>query len=307
MQSSRLKFPSLPAGWRRPVYRRHIVGYLYIAPAWLFTCVFFILPLVLTLIMSLYNWPLLAQRSFIGLANYGEMLGDKQFWSSLWFTARYTLIVTPAIFIPAFFLALLVNQSLRGIGFFRTAYFIPVVIGLGTSSLLWIWMFNDRVGIFNGLLQALHLIDKPIYFLGDKVSAMISIVASVVWKTVGFSMVLLLMGMQAISEEIYQSAMVDGAGYWQKLYYITLPLLRRTFALALILSVIGSFLAFDQFYIMTQGGPNNQTISVVYWIFANSFTYFRMGYGAALSIILMVILLILSAIQNYLLRDERSS
>ena len=119
-------------------------------------------------------------------------------------------------------------------------------------------------------------------------------------------MVLMLTGMQAISEDLYQAAMVDGAGYFGRLRFITIPLLRRTFALALVLSVIGSYLGFDQFFIMTHGGPQNQTISVVYWIFNNSFTYYRMGYGASLSIVLLGILVILSAIQLYLLRDDTS-
>jgi multiple sugar transport system permease protein len=117
-------------------------------------------------------------------------------------------------------------------------------------------------------------------------------------------MILLLTGMQAIPDEIYQAAMVDGAGYWGRIRYVMLPLLRRTFALALVLSVIGSYLGFDQFYIMTRGGPQNQTISVVYWIYANSFTYFKLGYGAALSIVLLGILAILSVVQLRLLRDE---
>jgi len=117
-------------------------------------------------------------------------------------------------------------------------------------------------------------------------------------------MVLLLTGMQAISEELYQAAMVDGAGFWGQLVRITLPLLRRTFALALVISVIGSYLAFDQFFILTRGGPQNQTITVVYWIYLNSFTYFKMGYGAAQSIILLIILAILSMVQLRLLRSE---
>jgi multiple sugar transport system permease protein len=112
--------------------------------------------------------------------------------------------------------------------------------------------------------------------------------------------------MQAIPDELYQAAMVDGAGFLARIRFITVPLLRRTFALALVLSVIGSYLAFDQFFIMTRGGPQNQTISVVYWIFNNSFTYYRMGYGAALSVVLLVILVILSGIQLYLLRGETS-
>lgn len=254
--------------------------------------------------MSLNNWPLLGKHFFIGLDNYIKLVNDNQFWNSLWFTTKYTALVTPFIFVFAFVLALLVDLPMRGVGIFRTAYFLPVVIGLGTSSLLWVWLLNDRVGIINGILMDLGWVAKPVIWLGDKDLAMFSIIFSVVWKTVGFTMVLLLAGMQAIPEELYQAAMMDGAGFLDRLRYITLPLLRRTFALALVLSMIGSFLAFDQFYIMTRGGPSNQTITVVYWIFNNSFTYFKMGYGAALSIVLLGILVALSVLQLYLLRDD---
>ena len=273
------------------VERRQKTGIWYVLPAVLFTTAFFILPLFMTVWMSLHDWPLIGTRAFSGLQNYVTMANDAQFWRALWFTTLYTLLVTPPIFILAFILALLVNQSLHGISLFRTAYFLPVVIGLGTSSLLWVWLLNDRVGVFNGVLLWLGVIDKPIVWLGELRLALSSIVVSVVWKTVGFTMILLLTGMQAISDELYHAAMVDGAGYWARLRFITAPLLRRTFALALVLSVIGSYLAFDQFFIMTRGGPQNQTITVVYWIVNNSFTYFKMGYGAAPSLVKLAILL----------------
>jgi multiple sugar transport system permease protein len=258
----------------------------------------------MTVWMSLHNWPLMGTRSFIGLDNYVRLTTDQQFWTSLGFTTKYTLLVTPVIFILAFILAMLVNLPLRFVGVFRTAYFIPVVIGLSTSSLLWIWLLNDRVGVFDAILMNTGLIQKPIIWFGSLDLSMLSVIVSVVWKTVGFTMVLLLTGMQAIPDELYHAAMVDGAGFYARLRFITMPLLRRTFALALILSVIGSYLGFDQFYIMTAGGPQNQTISVVYWIFKNSFTSFQLGYGAALSIVLLIILVILSVIQLRLLRDD---
>ena len=284
--------------------RRMIAGFLFVLPAVLFTLAMFIFPLLMTGWMSLHDWPLLGQATFLGLQNYVDLVNDGQFWSSLWFTTQYTLLVTPPIFILAFVLALLVNTALRGIGVFRTIYFIPVVIGLGTSSLLWVWLLNDRVGIINGLLLDLGLIERPIIWFVDKNLAMFAIIVSIVWKTVGFSMILLLAGMQAIPDELYQAAEVDGASYWQRLTHIMMPLLRSTFALALVLSVIGSYLAFDQFYIMTRGGPQNQTITTVYWIFNNSFTYYKLGYGAALSIVLLVILGVLSIIQLRVLRDD---
>ena len=283
---------------------RQNVGLLFALPAVLFSVVFFVIPLIMTVFMSFHDWPLLGEHHFIGLDNYVKLASDGQFWNSLWFTTRYTVVITPIIFILAFILASLVNLPLRFIGFFRTAFFLPVVIGLGTSSLLWVWLLNDRVGAIDGILLNLKLIPRSIVWLGESNSAMTWIIISVVWKTVGFTMVLLLTGMQAIPEELYQQAMVDGAGVWEKFRFITLPLLRRTVALAMVLSVIGSYLGFDQFFIMTRGGPQNTTISVVYWIFNNSFTYFRLGYGAALSIVLLVILVILSVVQLRLLRDE---
>jgi multiple sugar transport system permease protein len=286
--------------------RRRYVGLLFVLPAVLFTFVFFVIPLAMTVFMSLNDWPLLGQHRWIGLANYATLLNDNQFWNSLLFTTRYTLLITPVIFIFAFLLALLVNLPLRGIGFFRTAYFIPVVIGLGTSSLLWVWLLDSRVGAINPILSSMGLAAPSTVWLADPNRTMGAVIVSVVWKTVGFTMILLLTGMQAIPDELYEAARVDGAGFLARIRFVMLPLMRSTFALALILSVIGSYLGFDQFYIMTRGGPQNSTISVVYWIYSNSFTYFKLGYGAALSIVLLIVLVILSLIQLRLLRDDTS-
>jgi multiple sugar transport system permease protein len=289
---------------RRQSYYRQFTGLLFVLPCLIFVGVFFITPLFMTAWMSLHDWPLLGKKAFIGIENYQNLLSDKQFWRSLWFTTQYTFIVTPCVFLLGFVLALVMQLPWRGIGFFRTVYFLPVVIGLGTSSLLWIWLLNDRVGLIDKLLLDLGLIQKPVLWLGYKTLALTAVVVSVVWKTVGLTMILLLAGLQSIPKEFYEAARVDGANFWTQLRFITLPLLRRTFALALVLSVIGSYLSFDQFYIMTSGGPRNQTISVVYWIFNNSFTYFDMGYGSALSMVLLLVLVLLSSLQLYLLRDD---
>ena len=284
--------------------RRKLTGLLFVLPTVLFVAVFFIIPLAMTLFMSFHDWPLIGEQTWIGTENYSELANDRQYLKSLDFTFRYTLFVTPPIFILGFILASLVSQKIRFIGVFRTIFFLPVVIGLGVSSLVWVWMLDQRVGIFNKILLDLNLIAKPQLFLAKPATAMNVIILSVVWKTVGLTMILLLAGLQSIPDELYESADVDGAGYFRKLIYITLPLLRRTIALALILSVIGSVLAFDQFYIITRGGPRNSTISIVYWIFNNSFTYWKMGYGAAMSIVLLGILVALSSIQFYVLRER---
>ena len=284
--------------------RRKLTGLLFVLPTVLFVAVFFIIPLGMTVFMSFYDWPLIGEQSWIGTTNYSELANDRQFLKSLDFTFRYTLLVTPPIFILGFILASLVRHNIRFIGIFRSIFFMPVVIGLGVSSLLWVWMLDPRVGIINKILLDLHLLDKPQLFLAKPSTAMNVIILSVVWKTVGFTMILLLAGLQSIPDELYESADVDGAGYFRKLFYITLPLMRRTIALALILSVIGSVLAFDQFYIITRGGPRNSTISIVYWIFNNSFVYWKLGYGSAMSIVLLGILMALTSIQYFVLREK---
>ena len=283
---------------------RHWAAYLFILPCLAVTTMFFIVPLGMTAWMSLNDWPLLGHPSFAGLKNYLELFTDQSFWGAVLFTVKYTLVVTPAIFLFAFALALLVQRGVRFVGIFRTAYFLPVVIGMTTASLLWTWLFNDQVGIFSAILMDLNLIDEPVQWLGETNSALASIVVMVLWKAAGFTMVILLVGMQAIPIDLYEAACLDGASWFKQIRFITIPLMRRTFALALTMSFIGSFLAFEQFFVMTRGGPFNSTITVVHWIYRASFTYFKLGYGAAMSMVLLAILLILSGIQLYLLRDE---
>lgn len=285
-------------GWRPG---RSLTGLLFVLPSVLFVVLLLVVPLVLTVWMSLHKWPLFGDIEFVGVRNYLKLGADTQFWKSLWFTTEYTLTVTPLIVGTAFGLALLVKDSYRGVGLFRTAFFLPVVIGFAASSLLWVWMLNDQLGIVNTVLLDLGLIDEPVVWLGTKSTALWTINLSIVWKVVGLSMIILLSGMQSISGEIMEAASIDGAGRFRKFAYITVPMIRRSVALVLVITVVGSYLAFDHFYIMTRGGPQNETITAVYWIFTNSFTYFKMGYGAALSIVLLTMLLVLSVAQIRLL------
>ena len=281
-----------------------LAGYVYILPCLLVTTLFFINPLMMTLWMSFNEWPLLGQPSFTGLKNYQDLLYDVSMWGSLVFTVKYTVVVRPLIFLVAFSLALLVHRGVRLVGLFRTAYFLPVVIGMTTASLLWTWLFNDQVGIFSAVLMDLGWVEEPVQWLAETHSALASIVVMVLWKASGFTMVILLVGMQAIPQDLYEAARLDGARWYTQIRHVTIPLMRRTFALALTMSLIGSFLAFEQFFVMTRGGPFNSTISVVHWIYRASFTYFKLGYGAAMSVLLLLILLALSVLQMYLLRED---
>ncbi len=280
-------------GWR---------GVAYIAPAIALVAVFFVLPLLFTVWMSLHRWPLMGSPRWIGIGNYTRMFNDPRFWTSLGFTAQYTLVVTIAIFALAFPLAFFVDKPRRFVSGYRTIIFLPVVIGLASASLLWVWLANVDSGLFSPVFEMLGLTQGRRNLLATFDSAFLTIIVMVVWKVAGFTMIILLTGLQGIPSELTEAARIDGAGAWQRFRHLTLPLMRRTMALALILSVTGSILAFDQFYIMTSGGPQNRMISIVYYIFNQSFVSFNLGYGAALSIALLVILVALSIVQLWLLK-----
>lgn len=286
---------------------RQLVGLLFIAPAMVLVTVFFVVPLGMTFWMSLHNWPLMGGHRFIGLDNYIAVAGDTRFWNALRFTLYYTAIVTVAIFAVAFPLALFVERPGRMVGFYRTAFFLPVVVGFASASLLWAWLLNVDSGLFSPAAYQLGLTDKKVNLLASFDPAFWSIIVMVVWKVAGFTMIILMTGLQSIPGDIMEAAKIDGANGWQRFTRITLPLMRRTLALALILSVAGSILAFDQFYIILRGGPRNQTITAVYWIFNQSFVSFKLGYGAALSVVLLVILVVLSLIQLALLKNPEGT
>lgn len=286
---------------------RKYVGLLYAAPAILFVLVFLIYPLGQLVYTSLTSTSLLGGGEYVGFKNYVKAWNDSQFWTSLFFTLKYTLLITPILMGLGFLLALLTAENSPLKKLTRGVLFLPVVIGLATSSLLWFWLFDQQVGLINQLLVDLHILARPITWFTDPELALWAVIVSIVWKVVGFAMILFVASMQSIDREITEAALIDGAGYWQRVRRIVLPLSYRTILLATLISVIGSMLAFDQFFIMTGGSPRGHTFTSVYWIYQNSFIFFKLGYGATLSIILMVIILVGAAAQIALTRRGRAA
>ncbi|WP_237155027.1 carbohydrate ABC transporter permease [Oryzibacter oryziterrae] len=284
--------------------RRSWAGLIYVLPAVLLVLVFFVLPLCMTGWMSLHNWPLLGESRWIGLGNYIALWKDRGFWRALSFTAYYTVAATVGLLGVGMALALFVERPRPGVGFYRTAFFLPVVVGFASASLLWAWLANVDSGLFSPLMRMLGITESPYNLLATFTPAFWLVTGMVIWKMSGFYMVILMSGLQSVPTDFHEAARIDGATRTQRFLHITLPLIRKPIALALILSVTGSMLAFDQFYIILAGGPQNQTMTAVYWIFNQSFVSFRLGYGAALSVVLLAILLVLSVIQLRLLRDR---
>src|SRR5215813_15001393 len=195
--------------------RRRLTGIAYLAPALIFVLAFTVYPLGQMIWMSLHNWSLIAPPRFVGLANYERAFGDRQFWVSFVFTLKYTALITPVLIVGGYLLALLTAQNTPLRRFTRTVVFIPVVIGLGVSSLLWYWLFSTDFGVVNRVLRDVGIVDRPVLWLGvDADTSNYAIIASVVWKVIGFGMILFVGAIQAIPQEITEASLVDGAGYW---------------------------------------------------------------------------------------------
>jgi multiple sugar transport system permease protein len=287
--------------------RSRLVGIAYLAPAVIFVIAFTAYPLGQMVWMSLHNWSLITPPRFVGLRNYQRALDDRQFWVSFVFTLKYTAIITPILIVGGYLLALLTSRSSPVRRLTRTTVFIPVVIGLGVSSLLWYWLFSTDFGLVNKALSDLGIISKPVLWLGvDADRSNLAIIASVVWKVIGFGMILFMGAIQAIPSEITEASLVDGASYWQRVTRVILPLTLRTVLLVTLVSVIGSLLAFDQFYIMTAGQPQNETATSVFYVYLNSFPYLKLGYGAALSMILALTILLFTVVQLLLTRRSHA-
>lgn len=277
---------------------------LFVAPAAVVVAGLFLIPLGVLIYMSFTNWPLLGAPKPNGLANYRAISGNHLFLGAISFTLLYTALTTVVIFGVSFVLVAVSNSKRRGAKFYRTAFFLPYVVGTAAAALLWFVDLDDQVGVFNTILRALHITDAPVGFLSTPTKATFSVIALVVWKFVGFQIVVLLLGLQSVPGDLYEAARTDGATAWQRLRYITLPFLKPTLALLFMLSITGSLLAFDQFIVLTHGGPDNSTVTLVLALYNEAFSSFKLGRAAALSVVLLLALVLLNVVQLRLLRDR---
>ncbi len=294
--------------WRSQKRVRAMLGLLYAAPTALFVAVFFTAPLVLVTRMSASEWPLIAgDKGFNFPDNYSAIESNSLFWPAVWFTVEYTVLVTVLLIGMGLGLALLIQAGGKWKGFLRTSFLFPSAMGLASASLLFWGLYSDSIGPINPILQQLQITHDPIQFLGDPLSALLSTTFLIVWRFAGFYMLILLVGLQAIPHDLYEAAAIDGANKWHTFRYITIPLLRRSLALSLILCITGSLLAFDQFYILTKGGPDNSTITVVQLIYREAFQRLNLGTAAAISIVVLAVLVVLNTVQFRALRGSEEA
>lgn len=279
-------------------------GFWFILPSMVFVLIFFLVPLVAVLIMSTTNFPLLGDVEYVGLRNYTDMMSDTEFHQTIIQTLIYTVLVTPPLFFVGLGAALLIRRTNKLSSFFRTFFFMPLVIGFGSAAFLWYWLLDPGTGYIPQLLRDLGFgaMEKPI--LGYMPGALLAVILMVVWKFSSLQMILLMAAMQGIDPEVLESSEMDGAVKWKQLRYITLPLIKRTLGMVFILSIAGSLLAFDQFFIMTGGGPEGQTETMVFYVWRQAFRSFNLGYAAALSVVISIALLLVSLIQVRFINEK---
>ena len=257
--------------------------------------VFVLGPVIAGLLLSFTQWDILSSPRWISIGNYKELLHDTLFWTGLKNTAYYVLLTVPAGMVVSLLLAILVNVPLRGVNFFRSTYFLPVVTSTVAISIVWKWLYNPEFGILNFILNLIGLPSKQ--WLSDPKLAMPCIAIMSIWHGMGYDMVIFLAGLKGIPTHLYEAAKIDGASRTQMFLWITLPLLTPTLFFVLVMSVISSFQVFGEIYVMTNGGPGNATLTYNYFLYQNAFLWFKMGYAASLGYVLFLIIFLLTLMQ----------
>ncbi len=283
------------------IRKRGIMIFLFLMPSMLLLLIFVLWPMLYSMVLSFYEWKPLKDNVFVGLANYKELLHDKLWWISVWNTLYYIALNVPLIMAMALGMAALVTHTKLS-KLFRGIYFMPTMLSLVATGIAWNYLLGTNNGAVNGLLNACGL--SSVKWLTSGKIAMVSIVIVTAWRWAGYYMVMLVAGMLGISEQYYEAASLEGARPWQKFWYITLPELKPILVFIALMSIIGSFQEFDLFYMITSGGPGTSTYVTGYYMYQTAFSSMRMGYASAMSVVLFVVILIFTLLQNKFTKSE---
>lgn len=289
-------------------WKEDLTGWAFAAPFMIVFGVFLAFPILASFLLSFTNFGLrdLANpigTSFVGLKNYVDLFGDAKFWTSLFNTFYFVVVGVPLTLAIGLLIA---NALNRGVTRFKTAfrvgYYLPVITSIVAIAVVWRFLLSPDVGLVNMLLGGLGI--KGPAWLADPALAMPSIIAMAVWRNLGFAMVVFLAGMQAIPASLYEAASIDGAGRWQALRYVTIPMLRPTILFMTVITTIGYLQLFEEPFVMTDGGPLDKTLSVTMYMYQQGFTFFHQGYASAIAYVLFVIVAIAAFLQFKFLRSD---
>ncbi len=270
--------------------------YLFVAPYLVHFIVFVAFPVFFSLFLTVHKWNIISPVEYVGAANYTRMFHDRLFWQAILNTLKFLLIHIPLQLIIALALAEFLNQHIRFKGFFRAAFFLPVIVSGVVVTILWQQLYGFDSGLINRVLSMIGL--GRVGWLINPDMAMTSIAVMATWKNVGLYIILFLVGLQTVPRAYYEAAEIEGASHWQKFRHITLPLINPTIFMVVILSTIGGFSLFIEPYVMTGGGPLNSTLSSVLYIYKQAFQYYHMGYSATLGFFFAFLILFVVMIQK---------
>ncbi len=281
---------------RRSIRWSRYEGYLFITPLFVGMIAFIFIPIIVSLIMSFTKWDIVTPPEFIGVKNFIQLLtGDRMFWKVLGNTLRYVVLSIPLSVTIPLVLAVLLNQKVPGVTFYRIAFFLPLVTSVVAVGLLWRWMYDSDFGLINYLLKSIGLQGQK--WLSDPNLAMPSVVFATVWQGLGYNIIIYLAGLQGIPDHLYEAATIDGANDLQKFFRITIPMLTPQIFFVLVISFIGGFQSFGLIYVMTQGGPVNSTNVYVYYLWQTAIGSAKMGYASAMAWILTLIMFAATFVQ----------
>lgn len=282
--------------------KRKWLPYFLVSPYIIFVAVFVLFPVIFSFILTFHKWNIIAPMKFIGVDNYVRLFHDRLFWISILNTLKFLLLHIPLQLAVALFLAVLLNQKIRAVTFFRVSFFMPVIVSGVVVTILWQQLLGYDFGIINRLVSALGL--SKVGWLVDPDIAIYSIAVMATWKNVGLYVILFLVGLQTVPTQYYEAAKMEGATKWQQFYHITLPMINPTIFMVVILSTIGGFSLFIEPYIMTGGGPLNKTLSAVLYIYKQAFQYYNMGYSATLGFFYALMIMLVVVIQKRVIEKE---
>lgn len=271
--------------------REAIACYVFMSPAILGLLLFALGPMLASLALSFTNFDMLTAPTWVGLANYRELMSDDLFLKSLRVTATYSLVTVPLILVISFVLALLLNQKIRGMSFFRSIYYLPTVISGVAVAMLWRWMFNGDYGLVNAALDWFG-ITGPNWFVSEK-WALPALIVTSLW-TFGGTTLIYLAGLQGVPDQLYEAAQVDGASRPRQHLHITIPMLSHVTFFNLVIGVIGSLQVFAEPYVLTNGGPNNATLLLPLYLYRNAFQFLKMGYASSIAWVSFLIVVVLT-------------
>jgi multiple sugar transport system permease protein len=276
--------------------REALAAYLFLSPFLLLFSVFVVRAVISAVQMSFYDWQILRpNRPYIGFDNYLELFSDSVWWVALQNTVVFTALTVVGTTIVSLLAAVAVTQPIRGQSFFRVLLYMPSLFSVGAVGLIWVWLLNTQFGVINYFLSFLGI--RPVNWLGDPGLVLPALSLTTVWWGFGFPMLIFIAGLQAIPEHLYEAARIDGASPVQIFFRITLPLLRPTILFVTVTGVISHFQVYGQPFIMTNGGPGRSSYSVIFYLYQIAWTAFRMGYGAAVAVVLALIIATMTLIQ----------